>query len=144
VRRLVELKAIGYVKSEFTEPADHMVMREKESSIVIDPVYGDGLYRIEEKQYLMVIFYFDRAEGYSLQGTRRDGEFTGVFASRSPRRPNAIGVTTVRLLERKGNELRVLGLDALNGTPVLDLKPYAPVFDEKGENQSKRFGAISS
>jgi tRNA-Thr(GGU) m(6)t(6)A37 methyltransferase TsaA len=131
VRRLVEFKAIGYVRSEFTERADPMVMRESESTLVIDPAYGDGLYRIEEKQYLTVIFYFNRAEGYCLQGTRRDGEFTGVFASRNPRRPNAIGVTTVRLLERQGNELRVQGLDALDGTPVLDLKPYAPVFDEK-------------
>jgi tRNA (Thr-GGU) A37 N-methylase len=60
-----------------------------------------------------------------------NGEFTGVFASCSPRRPGAIGVTTVRLLRRDGNELRVRGLDALDGTPVLDLKPYAPVFDER-------------
>jgi tRNA-Thr(GGU) m(6)t(6)A37 methyltransferase TsaA len=131
VRRLVEFKAIGYVRSEFIEPADHVAMREKESTIVIDPVYGDGLYRIEEKSYLTVVFHFHRAEGYSLQGTRRDGEFVGVFASRSPRRPNAIGVTTVQLLERKGNELRVRGLDALDGTPVLDLKPYAAGFDGK-------------
>jgi tRNA-Thr(GGU) m(6)t(6)A37 methyltransferase TsaA len=132
VKKLVEFKPIGYVKSGFTEPADHMVMREEESVIVVDPGYSDGLYRIEEKEYLTVIFNFHRAAGYCLQGTRRDGEFTGVFASRSPRRPNAIGVTTVRLLERKGNELLVRGLDALDGTPVLDLKPYAAVFDEKG------------
>jgi tRNA-Thr(GGU) m(6)t(6)A37 methyltransferase TsaA len=129
VRRLVEFNAIGYVKSEFTAPTDPMVMREKESAIVIDPAYGDGLYRIDENQFITVIFYFHRAEGYRLQGTRRDGQFTGVFASRSPQRPCPIGVTTVRLLGRNGNELRVRGLDALDGTPVLDLKPYAPVFD---------------
>lgn len=131
MKKLVEINEIGYVKSEFTAPADPMVMRKKESTIVIDPAFVEGLYRIEEKQFITVIFHFHRTEGYCLQGTRRDGEFTGVFASRSPRRPGAIGVTTVRLLGRDGNELRVRGLDALDGTPVLDLKPYAPVFDEK-------------
>jgi tRNA-Thr(GGU) m(6)t(6)A37 methyltransferase TsaA len=129
VNKLVEINVIGYVKSEFTGPADPVAMREKESTIVIEPDYGDGLYRIEENQWLTVIFYFHQSDGYKLQSTRRDGQFTGVFASRSPKRPGALGVTTVRLLERRGNELRVRGLDALDGTPVLDLKPYAPLFD---------------
>jgi tRNA-Thr(GGU) m(6)t(6)A37 methyltransferase TsaA len=132
VKKLVEINEIGYVKSEFTTPTDPVVMREKESTIVVNPAYGDGLYRIEENQFIIVVFYFHLVADYHLQGTRRDGEFTGVFASRSPKRPGAIGVTTVRLLERNENELRVRGLDALDGTPVLDLKPYAWVFDEKG------------
>ena len=60
---------------------------------------------------------------------REDLPLVGLFATRSPRRPNPIGVTTVRLLERRGNVLRVLGLDALDGTPVLDIKPYLPYGD---------------
>jgi tRNA-Thr(GGU) m(6)t(6)A37 methyltransferase TsaA len=127
---LVEIAVIGIVKSEFSAPADPLVMRAKESVISVDPIYSDGLYRIEENRFLTVVYHFHQAQGYRLQGPRRDGEFTGVFASRSPRRPGAIGVTTVRLLERNGNELRVSGLDALDGTPVLDLKPYTPLFDE--------------
>lgn len=126
---MAEIREIGWVRSEFTSPADPFVMRQSESRILIHPDYSDGLYRIEEQKWIMVVFYFHKVEGYRLQGHRYDGEFTGVFASRSPHRPGAVGVTTVRLLERKGNELRVKGLDALDGTPVLDIKPYSPVFD---------------
>lgn len=130
MKKLVEIRVIGYVKSEFLTPIDPDTMRGKESVILIKPEYCEGLYRIEENQYLTVIFHFHKADGYRLKGPRRDGEISGVFASRSPRRPGAVGVTTVRLLERKANELRVKGLDAIDGTPVLDIKPYIPALDD--------------
>lgn len=130
MEKLVEIQVIGYVKSEFTSPGDPAVMREKESTIQIDPEYGEGLFRIEENEYLTVIFHFHQSDGYRLIGPRRDGQVTGVFASRSPRRPGAIGVTTVRLVERNANQLRVKGLDAIDGTPVLDIKPYVRFLDE--------------
>ena len=122
---------IGLVRSEFKEPADPHEMREHESVIHIDEEYEDGLYKIEENEYLQVLFHFHLSEGYSLQCTTYSGKFKGVFASRSPRRPSAIGVTTVKLLERDGRTLRVKGLDAVDGTPVLDIKPYTPSLDEK-------------
>lgn len=141
---MAEILEIGLVKSAITAPADPFFMREQESSIIVNEVYAEGLYRIEENEYLTVVFYFHQADGYRLKGPRYDGEVTGVFASRSPRRPGAVGVTTVRLLERKGNELRLKGLDAIDGTPVLDIKPYTPSLDETEREQVKRDREIQS
>ena len=117
---------IGYVHNRFDEPADPEQMRSEESTIVIDPQYSDGLYRIEEHRYLYVIFYFHRSSGYELIAKRRIGEIKGVFASRSPGRPVPIGLSKVELLRVDGTHLLVKGLDTLNGTPVLDIKPYFP------------------
>ncbi|NLY75814.1 MAG: tRNA (N6-threonylcarbamoyladenosine(37)-N6)-methyltransferase TrmO [Firmicutes bacterium] len=130
MKKLAEFAAIGFVKSGITAPADPGIMRVQECWIEVKPEYGEGLYRIETNEYLTVIFHFHRADSHQLIGPRYDGEVSGVFASRSPRRPAALGVTTVKLLERDGNRLRVKGLDAIDGTPVLDIKPYAPALDE--------------
>ena len=132
------------MKSAITAPADPFFMREQESSIIVNESYIEGLYRIEENEYITVVFHFHQADGYRLKGPRYDGEVTGVFASRSPFRPGAVGVTTVQLLERKGNELRVKGLDAIHGTPVLDIKPYTPSLDETEREKVKREREIQS
>jgi formylmethanofuran dehydrogenase subunit E len=124
-----QIKSIGIVQSKFKEPASPEEMRKEESVIIINSEYEDGLYKIEENDYLQVLFSFHLAEGYDLIAPRRHGGEKGVFASRSPKRPSSIGVTTVKLLERDGRELRVKGLDAISGTPVLDIKPYASVMD---------------
>ena len=74
---------------------------------------------------MFVIWAFDRSEGFSLLGTPpSDNRPHGVFATRSPRRPNPIGLTVVELLRREGPVLRVRGIDMLEGTPILDIKPY--------------------
>jgi formylmethanofuran dehydrogenase subunit E len=126
---MIELKQIGTVKSSFKEKADPFVMRKYSSSIVIDPEYSEGLYRLSESEYIKVIFGFHKSSGYSLKGPVYSGEIKGVFASRSPYRPSSIGVTTVRLLQIEGEIIEVKGLDAVDGTPVYDIKPYVPVFD---------------
>jgi formylmethanofuran dehydrogenase subunit E len=94
------------------------------SRLIISDEYRDALLHIGECKYLDVVFYFNRLKGEAvpLSGQTHSGLERGVFASRSPRRPNLIGVTTVKLLEINGNELVVEGLDALDGTPVLDIK----------------------
>lgn len=122
-------KPIGIIHSEFDEPGDPDEMRKRESTIVVDEAYEDGLYRIERNDYVTVLFHIHEAGDYTLKGPRRYGEERGLFACRSPHRPNSIGMTTVELLERGGRELRVYGLDAINGTPVLDIKPHAPGLD---------------
>jgi len=127
---MADFQSIGVVRSKFKERADPAKMRKYESIIIIDPKYEEGLYRIEENEYIQVIFNFHLSEGYNLKGPVRDGQIKGVFVSRSPKRPNSIGVTTVRLIERKDRQLKVKGLDALDGTPVLDIKPYIPSLDE--------------
>ncbi len=95
------------------------------SVIEVYPEFEPGLYHIEQMAELDVMFVFDRSQGYEFlvhpRGDPVNPEM-GVFCTRSPRRPNPLGLSRVRLLERKGRFLRVQGLDALVDTPVLDIK----------------------
>jgi len=122
----ITFRAIGYVENDFDEPVSPDKMWGTESRIVLDAALVKGLTGLSPGQQVMVIFYFHRADRYNLlQHPRGDPTrpVRGVFALRSPRRPNPIGVTTVDLLAIEGNVLRVRGLDAINGTPILDIKP---------------------
>lgn len=122
----LHVRAIGYVANEFTEPDVPEHLRAGESRIILDLALVEGLNGLQPGQQIMVIFYFHRSEGYDLlQHPRGDQNQPkrGVFALRSPRRPNPIGITVADLVSIEGNVLRVRGLDAIDGTPVLDLKP---------------------
>jgi tRNA-Thr(GGU) m(6)t(6)A37 methyltransferase TsaA len=125
-RRAIVYHAIGHVENNFDEPAPPPEIRAVESQIVIDPSLVEGLKGLESGRRIMVVFCFHRSHGFDLlqhpQGDRSRPR-RGVFALRSPRRPNPIGVTVVDLVSIEGNVLLVRGLDAINGTPVLDLKP---------------------
>lgn len=128
----IEFTPIGYVENDYLEPKYNEEVYQKVSKIVLREDLVDGLYRVEELEKLYILFYFSRSEGYKLIHRRRyDGEMSGVFASRSPYRPNGIGLTIVDLLKVEGNVLHVKGLDAINGTPVLDIKPYFKELEEK-------------
>jgi len=127
LRRRVCFEPIGRVENEFDEPVEPDVLLAAESRVIIDPEFSEGLTGIEPGQRLMVVFHFHRSErsGYELvQHPRGDKSRPkrGVFALRSPRRPSPVGVSVVEVLEVAGNVIRVRGLDAINGTPVLDLK----------------------
>jgi tRNA-Thr(GGU) m(6)t(6)A37 methyltransferase TsaA len=122
----VTYEAIGHVENEFDGPTAPGVLRCFESRIVLDPNLTDGLTGLEPGQKIVVIFYLHRSQGFELlQHPQGDGSRPprGVFALRSPRRPNPIGLTVVDLAGVEGNVLTVRGLDAINGTRVLDLKP---------------------
>jgi tRNA-Thr(GGU) m(6)t(6)A37 methyltransferase TsaA len=122
----ITYRAIGHVENEFDEPTAPDKIRSAESRIVLDPALTKGLSGLEPGQQVMVIFYFHQSRGFDLcQHPRGDKSRPqrGVFALRSPHRPNPIGVTVVELVTVEGNVLRVRGLDAINGTPVVDLKP---------------------
>ena len=122
----ITYKAIGRVENAFDGPAAPDQIKAVESRIVLDPNLEEGLQGLEAGQQLMVIFHFHRSQGYELRQHPRGDRSRprrGVFALRSPNRPNPIGVTTVDLVALEDNVLRVRGLDAINGTPVLDLKP---------------------
>ncbi len=125
------IKKIGTVRSQFAEPADPFIMREYESEIIIDARYKEGLYKLDDSEYIQVVFNFHLNNDYSLQTRTYSSKIKGVFASRSPHRPSSIGVTTVKVLEINDNVLKVKGLDAIDGSPVLDIKPYARSMDEK-------------
>ena len=105
-------------------PRDDLVAAE--ATITLFPEFTLGLRGLEKESKILVVFHFHLSEGWDLlQHPRGDStrEKRGVFALKSPRRPNGVGVTEVDLLEIEGNVLRVRGLDAVDGTPVFDLKP---------------------
>ena len=129
-------RAIGYVSSPHTEtsqiPKGLGARHSAEGELAILPEFEAGLTDIEGFSHLYVIWVFDRAEGFELYGkTPIDQHPHGVFATRSPRRPNPIAITVVELLGREGSRLRVRGLDMLDGTPILDLKPYLSSIPEE-------------
>jgi len=122
-------RAIGFVKSPYKEarevPKGLGTRHEAEGTLEILPEFEPGLADIDGFSHLIVLWEFDRSSGFELLGTPPcDDRPHGVFATRSPRRPNPIGLTVVGLLGREGRMLHVRGVDMLDGTPILDLKPY--------------------
>ena len=122
-------QAIGLVSSTYKEPGEIPkglgAKHEAEGVLKIMPEFEPGLTDIEGFSHLFVIWAFDRSQGFELLGTPpSDDRPHGVFATRSPRRPNPIGLTVVELLRREGRLLHVRGVDMLEGTPILDIKPY--------------------
>jgi tRNA-Thr(GGU) m(6)t(6)A37 methyltransferase TsaA len=120
---------IGFVSSPYKNtrevPKGFGVKHEADGVLAILPEFGPGLTDIEGFSHLFVIWEFDRSQGFELFGTPPiDDRPHGVFATRSPRRPNPLGLTVVELLRREGRELHVRGVDMLDGTPILDIKPY--------------------
>jgi len=123
------VRPIGFVHSPFTEtqqvPRGLGAKHEEEGVLEILPEFEPGLKDIDGFSHLFVLWVFDRSEGFELEGTPPcDTQTHGVFATRSPRRPNPIALTVVRLLRREGTRLHVRGVDMLNCTPILDIKPY--------------------
>jgi len=123
------MQPIGFVRSQYQEtreiPKGLGAKHDVEGVLEVLPEFVEGLMDIEGFSHLFVIWAFHRSQGYSLQGgTPIDGRPHGVFATRSPQRPNPIGLTVVELLGRDGTKLRVRGVDMLDGTPILDIKPY--------------------
>jgi formylmethanofuran dehydrogenase subunit E len=117
-----KIKPIGFVHNEFNDPDDHHNIKEKQSYIIIHDEYSKALLNIKDCEYLDIIFWFHKSTDIKLSGKIPSGAERGVFASRSPKRPNLIGVTTVKLVECDKNKLVVEGLDAINNTPVIDIK----------------------
>lgn len=126
---MVSMQPIGYVRSPFRGtreiPKGLGAKHDAEGVLEIRAELEAGLTDIDGFSHLFVIWVFDRSEDVELLGTPpADNRSHGVFATRSPRRPNPIGLTVVELLDRDGPRLRVRGVDMLDGTPILDIKPY--------------------
>ena len=131
----ITFRAIGTVHSPFRKLED--IQPEKyadaqgfdsvQGELEIFKEYEDGLKDTEGFSHLIVLFSFHKSEGFRLH-TRPllDDTLRGVFSTRSPHRPNPIGLTIVKVIERKGNILKVAGMDMIEGTPILDIKPYTP------------------
>ncbi len=122
----INFRPIGHVDNEFNEPTKPDLLRAAESRIILDPELAEGTRGLKPGDLILILFVFHRAEGFELLQHPRGDEARpkrGVFALRSPRRPNPIGLSRAELLGIEKNVLRVRGLDAIKGTPVLDIKP---------------------
>lgn len=131
------MRPIGYVRSPYKDvrdiPKGLGAKHEAEGALEIEAEFERGLMDIDGFSHLFVIWAFDRSEGYSLEVTPpSDNRPHGVFGTRSPRRPNPIGLTVVELLSREGATLRVKGIDMLDGTPIFDIKPYLSNVPQEG------------
>ena len=125
----ITLDPIGTVRSRYTEtseiPKGLGARHDADGVLEIRPELAEGLKDIEGFSHLYVIWIFDRSEGPELTARPpTDDRPHGVFATRSPQRPNPIGLTVVQLLGRDGTRLAVRGVDMLDGTPIVDIKPY--------------------
>jgi len=125
---------IGTIHSPFNDPRDMPIQpvgaRGVRGTIELDPIYAAGLKDLKGFSRIIVLYHFHRSRGYSLEVIPfLDKTPRGVFSTRAPRRPNAVGISMLKLIAVDGATLTVEDVDILNGTPLLDIKPYVPVFD---------------
>ena len=128
-----KMHPIGVIHSPFTEKSETPIQSIRSQAIgkvELFSQFADGLQDIEGFSHLILLYVFHRSSEYSLQVTPfLDDRRRGLFATRYPSRPNPIGLSTVRLISRDANVLEIEGVDVLDGTPLLDIKPYMPEFD---------------
>ncbi len=131
----LELKPIGIIHSPYKDRdvAPYQGYRSKKlSRIEVFGEFEEGLQDIEGFSHIIVIYWFHKSQGYHLLvKTPWDDIPHGLFTTRSPNRPSPLGLTVVELVAREKNILNVLGLDAIDGTPLLDIKPYIRPIDER-------------
>jgi tRNA (adenine37-N6)-methyltransferase len=134
----ITMHPIGVIHSPFTnkESTPIQVVRSQTIAWVeVYPEYADGLKDIEELSHIHLLYVFHQSSGYKLHVKPfLDDREHGIFATRYPYRPNQIGLSTVRLLSRQENRLTIAGVDVLDLTPLLDIKPYVPDFDVRTED----------
>ena len=128
---------IGVIHSPYTDKSQTPIQSSRSQTlgkVELFPEFVDGLKDIDGFSHLILLYAFHCSTGYNLRVKPfLDNQLRGLFATRHPCRPNPIGLSIVRLLKRKENILTVKGLDVLDNTPLLDIKPYVPDFDERSE-----------
>lgn len=137
----IELKPIGIIHSPYKTKADVPVqayLSDKVGEVDVFKKYEDGLKDIEGFSHIIIIYAFHKSKGYSLHVKPfLDDVSRGLFTTRAPNRPNPIGISVVRLVRRRGNILKIKGMDVLDDTPLLDIKPFVPRFDD---HENIRYG----
>lgn len=127
------MQPIGVIHSPFTDPHRTPIQPTRSAAVGRVEVYSQfalGLQDIDGLSHLILLYVFHRSSDYTLLVTPfLDDQPRGLFSTRYPSRPNPIGLSIVQLLARRGNTLEVEGIDVLDGTPLLDIKPYVPDFD---------------
>jgi tRNA-Thr(GGU) m(6)t(6)A37 methyltransferase TsaA len=142
----IKYKPIGIIHSTFKEPKGTPIQPAGAKGIngivEIFPEYAEGLTDIGGFSHIILIYHFHLSKGSSLIAKPyMDDEMHGVFAMRGPSRPNSIGISVVHLIKVEGNRLHVRDVDIVDGTPLLDIKPYVPKFDMR---QVERIGWLES
>ncbi len=127
----IQLVPIGKAKNTVMKPT-FTGWKDLATEIVLDKRYAKGLDGVEEYSHVIIVYWMGQEKECHLkhhpQG-RRDVPYGGIFACRCPQRPNRIAISTVKLLSRRKSIIKIKGLDILDGTPILDIKPYTPVYD---------------
>jgi len=130
----IRYKPIGTIRSPFKDiqgmPIQPAGAEGVAGRVEIEPAYIEGLKDLEGFSHIILIYHFHLSKGYALEVKPfMDDRVHGVFSTRAPRRPNSIGLSVVRLISVRGHNLEVQDVDIVDGTPVLDIKPYVPEFD---------------
>lgn len=130
----LEFSSIGIIHSPYTEPAGAPIQgvfaHGATGTVEVFPEFAEGLTDLEGFSHIILLYCFHRVQGYSLMCRPfLDVCDHGIFATRAPRRPNPVGLSVVELLGIDGSILTIGGIDMVDGTPLLDIKPYVPVFD---------------
>ena len=134
----IEYHPIGIIHSPFTKlsgmPIQPAGAAGVEGTVEVFPKYNDGLKDLEGFSHIIMLYHFHRSKGFKLHVVPfMDSTPRGVFATRAPKRPNPIGLSVIKLQKIQDNILYVENVDILDGTPLLDIKPYVPEFDEQTE-----------
>lgn len=128
----INLKPIGIVKNNIKKPRFGNFTDEI-SEIIVDEKFTEALNGIDDYSHVIIVYWMDKVKDY-VTTHRPQGNpkvpIVGIFSCRCPRRPNPIAITTVRLISHKGNKIKVKGLDILDNTPIIDIKPYWPQYDK--------------
>ncbi|WP_110458350.1 tRNA (N6-threonylcarbamoyladenosine(37)-N6)-methyltransferase TrmO [Shewanella algidipiscicola] len=131
---MITYSPIGYAKTPFKQienvPVQGAGISQDIAELIINEEYVEGLDDLEEFSHIYVVFHIHKAAGYKLKVTPfLDDQPRGIFATRSPKRPNAIGLSIVEIVRIEANRIVVRGVDLLDATPILDIKPYIQSFD---------------
>jgi len=138
-------RPIGVIRSPFQDtrnmPIQPAGARGVAGTVEVEPTYADGLRDLEGFSHIILIYHFHRASGYALEVRPfLDDTPRGLFATRAPRRPNPVGLSVVRLVRVEGCILHIEDVDVVDGTPLLDIKPYVPEFDVR---EGERIGWLT-
>lgn len=130
----IKYTPIGVIHSQFKEPKgtpiQSLVAKDIEGTVEVFPEYAEGLKDVEGFSHIILIYHFHLARKSSLNvKPYLDNEVRGIFSTRAPGRPNPIGISVVRLVKIEETLLQIQEVDIVDGTPLLDIKPYVPTFD---------------
>jgi len=142
----INYKSIGFIHTPFKEikemPIQTIGAKGVQGIVKLEPEYVDGTKDLDGFSHLILIYHFHLSEGYSLEVKPfLDDDLHGVFATRAPKRPNPIGISIVRLTKVEGGTLHIEDVDMVDGTPLLDIKPYVPELDSQ---PAERIGWLSN